>query len=343
LASGEVNGEAFLLVEAVTDAVELRHCRTVCDSFARTLGSTIARLHDAGIDQPDLFAKHILLNPHTQEFTLIDWQRARLRTSVTWPQRVRSLAALLATSTDDPSNPPQWWDVFMEEYSRLARGEVTLPTRVAEVALQLCTRPNIHKQRHTVSDVEQPLVRINGEAVASIPALVDELKNPAAVATLYDMRQSGCIQHFGESTGLLRVTHYSSPFARWWQTIRGKAWRSDELKLARLLFHLERYGITAPKLLAYGQRTAQLNAESFVLYEVLEAEPIQRAYQVEALDLLDSLHRANCLLNDGDAFGIRNGQVIVSDPTQLQLCRRLSAKQMTHNLRQCEQWFEALG
>ena len=76
LASGEADGQAFLLIEEASGAIDLRRM-TITTELAEELGRIIASLHNAGIDQPDLFAKHFLVNAETGQITILDWQRSR--------------------------------------------------------------------------------------------------------------------------------------------------------------------------------------------------------------------------------------------------------------------------
>ena len=97
LAFGEADGQGFLLVGAADGAEELRALASVPDELATRIGRTIARVHAAGVDQPDLFAKHVLVRPDDLTVTVLDWQRAVLRHQVPWSKRVRTLAALRAS------------------------------------------------------------------------------------------------------------------------------------------------------------------------------------------------------------------------------------------------------
>jgi tRNA A-37 threonylcarbamoyl transferase component Bud32 len=70
--------------------------------FAEHLGREVARLHAAGIDQPDLFSKHILLSTERAPGELprvwfIDMQRSATQATLSQVQRVQDLAALDAT------------------------------------------------------------------------------------------------------------------------------------------------------------------------------------------------------------------------------------------------------
>jgi tRNA A-37 threonylcarbamoyl transferase component Bud32 len=101
-------GRAFLLIRALTDAVDLRRFlqeqrglpikERRC--FARRLGAALARLHAAGFDHPDLYAKHVFVSADGETIRFIDWQRSR-RGQTSDRQRCRDLAALHATLADD--------------------------------------------------------------------------------------------------------------------------------------------------------------------------------------------------------------------------------------------------
>src|SRR5262249_30054722 len=65
--------------------------------FARCLGNQLALLHAAGFDHPDLYAKHVLVNPCNKALCFLDWQRSGQQRAVRWSARCRDLAALHAT------------------------------------------------------------------------------------------------------------------------------------------------------------------------------------------------------------------------------------------------------
>ncbi len=103
-------GRAFLLLREVSGTVDLRHFLQRLapprdrHRLARRLGRELARLHDAGFDHPDLYAKHVLVDPDDGTFHFLDWQRSR-RGRPSWRQRCRDLAALHATLADDLASP----------------------------------------------------------------------------------------------------------------------------------------------------------------------------------------------------------------------------------------------
>src|SRR5262249_12390481 len=273
LAYGEADGEAFLLIEAVTGVVELRSLTRIDEELAFRLGRAVARVHSVGIDQPDLFAKHILVRPQTGEFVVLDWQRAAIRPELDWPSRVRALAALRATA-DEQTLPADQWERVLSAYLAQAGSGLAGPPFITEFARQIVRlaavmtkRPGIRGQRRT-TEITQELIRIDGETVCAIPAVASALEDSAGIASPYDPCHDGATVRVAGRTGVLRVGRYPWPFGRWLAALRGKAWRAPELRSARLLFHLERHGIPAEALLAYGQRAPSLStAGAFLLRE----------------------------------------------------------------------------
>src|SRR5207244_7864122 len=82
MAAGEDDhGRAFLLLAALPGTVDLRqYLRDRAGSppavryrFARRLGAALAAIHAAGFDHPDLYAKHVLVAPATEQCYFLDW------------------------------------------------------------------------------------------------------------------------------------------------------------------------------------------------------------------------------------------------------------------------------
>src|SRR5581483_10213134 len=120
-----------------------------------------------------------------------------------------------------------------------------------------------------------------------------------------------------------------SPVGRLRAWLRGRPWRSPGVTLGRVLFHLERYGIPAPRLFAFGQRfTGPLSAEWFAMH----SPPAQFAAYPDAATAeqlgrcLRRLHDAGCRVT-GDplaVFGVDAGGASVRDVTGIALCRRIT-------------------
>jgi Lipopolysaccharide kinase (Kdo/WaaP) family len=354
LAYGEADGEAFLLIEGMTGAVELRSFPSMDEELPVRLGRAVARVHAAGIDQPDLFAKHILVRPDTGEFVFLDWQRATLRSAVRWRNRLRTLAALRATA-DETVLPADRWDRLLSAYlSEAGLGLAGRPSvadfavEVARLAAVIAKRPGIRAQRiRRTSEITQELIRIDGETVCAIPAVAPALDDPAAIALLYDPRRHGATVRVAGRAGVLRIGQYRWSFGRWLAGVRGKAWRAPELRAARMLFHLQRNGIGAPALLAYGQQAPSLSAaRAFLLSEPVAAQaprPGNPADRDAVQRLLSQVHDAGCVLRaldaDGRPFGIADGVAVVVDVSQLRLVRRPSPSRLRRDITRLDAFF----
>jgi len=339
LARGEVDARAFLLLVEVDGAVELRQLPRVDPDLAATLGRLIATIHNAGVDQPDLFAKHFLVNPGTGDITILDWQRARLCDTLPWRNRIRSLAAFRATCSDTLL-PPGSWRAFLTEYSNAASSifAAVLGNAVDTRAALLRRKPAIRSQLVSPA-AEQELVRIGGETVCVIPSLAGEIEQPDVIAMLYDPANNGRMLRFRDGrSGQLTVSPYRNPLLRLISAVRGKPWRSPELRTARLLFHLERYGIRAPRLLAYGQSVRGIfNAGSFVLTEPRDDRPATPADGELLRALLRRLQEIGCCLrrvrSDGEPFAMDGAAASIGDIRYLRLNRCLSARRVNRDHR----------
>jgi heptose I phosphotransferase len=73
--------------------------RATRDAFFSRLGSEIARLHAAGVNQPDLYTSHIHVHGEqpSWEFSFLDFQRSSRQEVLSLPWRTEDLAALVAT------------------------------------------------------------------------------------------------------------------------------------------------------------------------------------------------------------------------------------------------------
>jgi tRNA A-37 threonylcarbamoyl transferase component Bud32 len=340
-------GRAFLLIEETSGAVEIRRLSpnaVVADDVAVRFGRFFAELHEAGIDHPDVYAKHVLIDPNTLAITLLDWQRTTVGATVSWPKRVRALAALLATLPDTIGHRLR--ARFLWAYRRVACS--TRQTHVpsfAELARRIQAEAGRRGRRRgtgeqtlpLLPDTAQRLVWLDGEALCAIPELADELDRPWKRLALYDPTRDRTTLSLSVGQARLAVSQYRWPVARFAAWLRGRAWRSNELRQGRLLFHLERHHIPAPKLFAYGQRCRGLRAEAFLLCEAIpeDAQPLteslRRALPSERQRLVDELvgvvcrlQQAGCEAASLDAFACHAGTIGVVDPGGLQFRRRLS-------------------
>jgi len=185
IAAGEDDaGQAFLLLRAVGDSIDLRtflQQRPHAGArerrrLARQLGATLAHLHDAGFGHHDLYAKHVLVEPRRARFHFLDWQRSRRARELDWPRRWRDLAALHATLPDELASTRDRL-VCLSAYLRAtcpgpvprAFRRATL-TAIAQQARLLLRRRQTREQRQTALPIgSQQLIWLDGEALCVTP------------------------------------------------------------------------------------------------------------------------------------------------------------------------------
>jgi tRNA A-37 threonylcarbamoyl transferase component Bud32 len=246
--------------------------------FARRLGEALAHLHAAGFDQPDLYSKHVLVQPQTGEICFLDWQRSLRRRQVSHRHRWHDLAALDATLADDLATSRDRL-ACLQAYcsyrgigfqSCLSFDRIGILSHVSHIrrqAARLQTRRRIRELRQSpLTAGSQALVWLDGEALCVTPefqaALQGQLPSwlahwctpPAAtgsdrqplVQTLPPMERP-------DPATLVR-RWVNRPFRQLWDWLWRRPWTSPEVRQSGLLFRLQRYGIPTPRLLAVGQR-----------------------------------------------------------------------------------------
>jgi tRNA A-37 threonylcarbamoyl transferase component Bud32 len=340
IAAGEVSRtHAFLLVRGVAGAVDLRRFLFDAEPATRRkaaveIGRAVGHLHAAGFDHPDLYSKHVLVKNDSPtnrlSITFLDWQRSRRRSRVPWKYRCRDLAALDATVADNLVSPRDRL-ACLRAYCR----QLVTPNAAAEVtarltslrqtaravgsqALRLLRRRRIRELRHVPMLGEQQLVRLNGEPVCVTPRFRDELqcRLPGWLRLPDAGGRSGMVvMPVPLSSGVARQATLTTrrvrqPLGWLWNVVRGRPLVSAELENAGTLFRLERYGICAPRLLAFGQRfTRPWRTESLLLTEQPSAtipieawlashqeQPLRRRLWREVGNIMRRLHAAACYL-----------------------------------------------
>jgi tRNA A-37 threonylcarbamoyl transferase component Bud32 len=282
LAVGEDgNGKAFLLLKAIEHGIDLRlflRHKTGEErrETARRLGEFVARMHETGIEHPDLYAKHVLVDRQTHRFALIDWQRSRMPRQLSLQDCGRDLAALNASLADDLAGD-QFRGEFLQAYARTRNPDLPSHEGFArEVQIRtarLLNRASIREQRLAAWNESQPLYWLDGEALCVTPR-GQKLWHPDALAALGYAEQS--VRRPGMQavsltlpdgrTGELirRRTRLLFGNVRAW--LSQKRWTSPEVRRAGHLLRLERLGESGPRLLAFGQRSGRFGfVESFLL------------------------------------------------------------------------------
>ncbi len=347
LAYGEDSqGRAFLLVDEVSEAEDMRSILgdtrlSLADRrvLAERAGRVVAELHEAGFATPELAAKHILIGRRPLSVTLLDWQSTPPPGEVSFPDRARQLATLTASLANELATPGDrlrfaWAYLRTVRQSRKSQGKPTprlgsFLRNVVAISERIRDRSSVRDQRQTaIAGKSQRLVWLAGEAVCAVPDVAAVWPTPAIASPFYDeslrcgLEESVTLPD-GRRAMVVRFRSFA-PIGRVVAAIRGKSWRAPGTKLARLLFHLERYGIDGPRLLAFGQRlTGPATAESFLLYE-----PIPEARESpETPEILGKLHSAGCEVVPGRAaFAVTpDGRIAVVSPFAV----RLSSKRVT--------------
>lgn len=343
-ACGTHRGRAFLLVEEVPDAVDLHRLlsdnvlsRTQKLALAARLGAAVASVHANGFTTPDLTAKHVLVNPRTLAITFLDWQSATHLKAVPDAARTDALGALHASLAPEFATPQDRLRVLAAY-----REHAPLPANFLADVLRAAAR---HAKRRSVRDQLQPgapgqrLVWLAGEAVCAVPEVAAVWPRPADGAPFYGFGPGGVLSvRIGETSAVLVRGRTSAPLGRQRAWLRATPWRSEGVTIGRLLFHLQRYGVPAPRLLAFGQKlTTATRAEWFALYEAPAGVPLRkwrrtasssarRALLAEVSACLEKLHAAGCVLVDvKNAFAVESGRISISDPRAVRIVRRVSA------------------
>jgi tRNA A-37 threonylcarbamoyl transferase component Bud32 len=142
----------------------VRHRR----ELAAHLGREVARLHDAGIDHPDLFSKHILLiagaSGNVPQVSFIDMQRSCTRSAVSRAQRVYDLASLDATV---PAHLASRSDrlAFLQSYLRGSSPPLPSAQMVSAIcrrSRKLQSRRKIRAMREGVGSLFHAAIRSTG-------------------------------------------------------------------------------------------------------------------------------------------------------------------------------------
>lgn len=386
LAAGEDGqGRAFLLVREAPG----RELRTILASetdskrrrrIARRLGSTLAHLHSAGFYHPDLYAQHLFLDRTTDAICLLDWQRGCLRRMLSWRERRRGLVALHAT-VDDALATSQERLLCLRAYWRNSYS-LGISWRIAlqgieSQARRLLARRHIREKRQPPTP-SQAWICLDGEALCVTPALQKRCgqrmpdylqpRHGEEGAALSPRRRWPTLP--GAAHALLVQRNHSKSFAEMWLRSRRLA-SSPEQKQAALLLRLQRHGISAPQVLALGQRCAAGGrVESLLLTEPLPdtcsleswlgyrtrrrtalAQPAQwKSVLRQTGRLLRRLHEASCYLDFGPAgcgLAVRTvserREVVLDKVDSLIPRRHQQHWRATRDLRQMQQLLRVAG
>jgi tRNA A-37 threonylcarbamoyl transferase component Bud32 len=330
-------GQAFLLISEISDAMDLRwYLRDLCVAehgerrrFLQRLGECIAVVHNAGFDQPDLYAKHILVRRSDHSIWFIDWQRSSPKSAISWKKRWRDLAVLAATVPESLSGYKDRLALLGAYLRECRKNGLRTPTQFRcafEIFTQearLLRKRRIRDMRKMPIEMErQSLVWRAGEELCLTSAFERELNGLLPDWLLLDNLPSApvnlllrdCVFVPGHGSCQLIRRRAWCLGTLLWARLLGRRFVARELQMAGLSFRLERAGISAPRLLSFGQRTTASGlAEAFVLVKPPDrasgivawlvseerSKPSLRCSMLRQFGILiKRLHETNCVLSE---------------------------------------------
>ncbi|MEZ6142348.1 MAG: hypothetical protein R3B84_17455 [Zavarzinella sp.] len=334
IAYGEAEGKAFLLLKDIGPNIPLAQCDDV-SPYMMKLVQYVARLVDSGIDLPDLFLKHFHLLQNG-EICCLDWQRARKSPpGAAHLQKIaKKLAQLLVSGLQQKLSITSKLRYFLK-FSKLLKLS-HLEMRLLYQRTVQCVNSLDHSRyaRHKVAStsVNQELLRIRGEYACIRPMYQEIIPH---VEDFYNGQNSTFKSLLGNSIVIQRTLNGSS-VRKFVATCLGKQWRSQELVVARMLFHLERAGIAAPTLVGYGlQHHSGMRYSSFVCYLPVPEQEGSIAQQA-ALHLMQQLHAVGVIVqqdNHGKVpFAAGGNRVWITNPACLVFQKNICPKVTIHQL-----------
>jgi tRNA A-37 threonylcarbamoyl transferase component Bud32 len=347
VALGEDRRQAFVLLGDESAMTELRvflptlSSDEECHCLAGALGRELARMHDAGFDHPDLFAKHILVSPRgaTFRFCILDWQRARRRRRVSWRLRCRDLAVLDATLHGALASARlrlRCLHAYVRALSvQEGRPLGRLARQIHRQAARLATNRHIREVGQlSVPASNQQFVSLQGGRLlvvrsyyeklgGQLPGWLTRISGPDASARVYAESLQAAGSHapawepgvatpergneVGAVSGAEEVSLQSWP---------ASASSREIPPLGHTLFRLQRFGVPAPRLLAVGfsAERVYLVAESATTVPLAEAfakasVPLRARMLRQAGWIVRQIHEAGYSLPAGDAWERRLGVI----------------------------------
>lgn len=253
VALGEDGHRAFMLTRDESSMTDLREILPILNAegvrrLAEDLGAELARMHNAGFDHPDLFAKHILVAKagHGFRVSILDWQRSRHRASVSWEVRCRDLAALDATL--HPALADDRWRLrALRAYLQATIVEERVTLRW--LAQQVADESEARQQDRNIREVGQPPTPAHDQQF-----VVFDAGRLLVVRSYHDRMQGRLPAWMREG----RMPCHEEKRDAWQMVLApvhdasNEAWEIPTL--GHTLFRLQRFGIRAPRLIAVGRR-----------------------------------------------------------------------------------------
>jgi len=349
----DARGRGFLLVDELPTAVEVgtyygKLTRVEQQTLARNVGRVVAGYHAAGITTPDLCWKHLFADPTGLAVTLIDWQSAD-KAATDAEAALRTWASLNASLPSEVSESVRLRAVVAYRRELKALG-IAVTFRLRDLlshSASLKSRSRLKDQR-TVGAA--PVWRwLAGEAVCVLTDVAAAWPSPADGAPFYGPRENDELLTLadGRRCRIERCRTFD-PLGRLLAVLREKPWRSPAARTCRVLVHLARHNIAAPRVVAFGQKlTNAFHAESFVLTDACERSPalavmLTQKRGAERQELLTNLGAFLAAIHAGGvaataccspALGMNsNGRLRVESSSCWELRKRMSKRDAVRNL-----------
>lgn len=284
IAFGEFGGRAFLLLREETGLQELRAYLQAQPGdvmvVAEALGRYLAMVHAAGFQHRDLYSKHLLVGRTEQgwRFCMVDWQRGRFRSRLSWLCRLHDLATLDASLAENLA-PRQARLLCWQAYLQAQAKQPSRPQKLLRVLCQLSARLQRKRRIRELRQAPLPagrqqLLWLDGEALVVTPSFQRQVPQPPAWLAMPSCPSASnsveCVEITGSGVAPWKLVR------RWtsqpWQWL--KSWwlrplfPAPEFEQAAALIRLERFGVEVPRLLALGHRKLRLwQKYSFLLTE----------------------------------------------------------------------------
>ncbi len=349
LAYGEdAVGKAFLLIEELTGAIPLREylddnelSANESRLLAERLGRMLAECHAAGIGTPELSAKHVFIRTAALQPTLIDWQSSRQNRAIRPAEVAAWFGALHATLPADLVTDRTRLRVLWA-YRRVmkASGKALLQTfeqsvkTIRNASQNQAGRSSVRQQLGATGVAPQRLVWVEGETIVAIPEVAMIWPAKPTQKPFYGLPAGTEPVELADVTigKLIRFKSFD-PLGRIVAVLRERPWRSPAANAARVLFHLQRFDIAGPKLLAFGQRQTSLwCVESFVIVD--NPDPILQppVSFAEIGRFLHRLHEVGCRFRRCDPGEAPLLALAPELELTIHVVRRISAKQARSEL-----------
>ncbi|GIW84474.1 MAG: hypothetical protein KatS3mg107_0134 [Gemmataceae bacterium] len=350
LAFGENNrNQAFLLVASLDDAVDLHHWIKRNEGLnprdlARQIGEVIARFHDYGFTLPDLTAKHIFVNTKSHRIVVVDWASSNRCLFVPLRDRINDLAHLHASISHESVGVRERLALLssaLATYRQQSACRWNLPELarwIDRLSQHRSARSSLREQRQSQDEAPE-FIWLAQEAVCVTPEAARWWPHPPMAPPFYDENHDDMtwVLPTGETGYLIRGCSRLT-LKGLWNSWRGYPLSTPAQYWARLLVHLQRRGVPAIRLLAFGHRLRSWHSVEWFVLCAPYSFPCSFEDDRLLIDLgrlLRRLHEASCLLAPTaihNAFSVYNDQLYICQIKYIIYRKRISKCKAINNL-----------